>query len=129
MPSDPQQSLTLELLQQNAGGLSVSSFALIELFFVMRSQGKNDSQISEVMQILEKIIQNYQIRIDPCEPEMFIVGLRIHSKHSQRKTFFDALLAASSVLGDKIIISDDSYFSKVPDLEQLSLREAVKQDF
>ena len=71
---------------------------------------------------INEIFKKYGVReVKTIDSDLLILHVEISKNYGL--TFFDSLIAASSLKVDRTIVSDDKAFDKAPDLKRIPLIE------
>lgn len=120
-PKDPKHSLAINLLKTSKN-LFVSDTALFEFEIVLRSRGRTDEEIMDALLSINEIFKKYGVReVKTIDSDLLILHVEISKNYGL--TFFDSLIAVSSLKVDRTIVSDDKAFDKAPDLKRIPLIE------
>lgn len=112
----------LEIAKDRSREVAICGSAFVELGIGLRGS-LNRSEIIETLQSLSALTNS--IREIPFSRAILLSGLEI--EHSLGITnLFDCLHAATAQSHDSIIVSDDSFYDKVPNLKRVSLKDFVK---
>lgn len=92
---------------------------LLEFTMTLRAKEKSNSEIREVVKSVKSIL----ITFDIIEANTFSTDLVVlhYSLLEDNRTFFDTMIAASTLLLDKKIISDDEVFDRIKNIERIPL--------
>ncbi len=121
-PRNLKHNYALNILREYSGKLLVPDTVLSEFIVVLRSHGKNLQEVKEALKALKKIFSTYNLKeVSTINTHLLIIHVDIMKKYGL--TFFDSLIAASTLIVGDTIISDDSDFDKIPDLKRIPLTQ------
>jgi len=101
-------------------GLKVPDTAILEFQIVLKARGRKTSEISSAMQALKHIFRQRKIKeVSTISIDLFIKQSEIEEKYGL--TYFDSLIAASALMVDGMVVSDDKAFDKIPMLKRIPL--------
>ena len=110
----------LTALSEENARLIAPDTAILELQTVIRSLGKTASEVQRLLRALAQKFKEYRIdEATTLDVRALIVQSRLEEQHGL--TYFDSLIAASTLSLDSIIISNDEAFDRVPGLKRVSL--------
>ena len=120
--ADRLHSIAARVFEDIAGGrlvgVAIPSSALLELELVLRSRGVSPREVEEVLLSLKNFPNIGEIPLT-SDVQLRALGLR----EAYSLTFFDSLHAASALEYDRMIISVDEAYRRVPGLKALDPRE------
>jgi len=118
-PKDPKHKDALKLVK-NLKGIMVPDTSLLEFQMVLRGRGRSISQLRLAMLALSKaLLDNHITEAKTIDLKLLILQMEIEQKYLL--SFFDSLIAASALLTDREIISDDPDYDKVPSLKRIPI--------
>ncbi len=118
-PRDKKHKNALKLIS-NVRGIKVPDTSLLEFVIVLKARGKSGEDIREALNALKDVFESYLIReVKTIDTDLMMKQAEIEKKYNL--TFFDSLIASSALKFDKIIISDDKAFDKVPNLKRVPI--------
>ena len=98
----------------------VPDTALLEFRIVLRARGRSSKEIASAMTALKYVFESYRIKeASTISTKLFIKQAELEEKYGL--SYFDSLIASSALLLDKIIVSDDKAFDKIPKLKRIPL--------
>jgi len=122
-PRDPKHSDALKLLsklKKDGRKILVPDTATFEFQIVLRSINKSPSIIKTSILALRKAIEiNGGGEVNTISSDLFASQCEIEEKHEL--TYFDSLMAASTLRLDSELVSDDDVFDRVPGIRRISL--------
>ena len=123
-PKDKRHESTLKILNElSKKGQKVFApdTSIYEFQSVLRGLGKKLSEIKLAMISLKQAFEENGIE----EARTLGIGtilLQCEFEEKYKLTYFDSLIAASAFALDRVIVSDDRIFDKVPDLSRIPIR-------
>jgi len=109
----------------------ISALSLIELEVLLKSgivkiRGRTptDNEISEYLGELCEGLTIYAIPIDPVQCETVKLSAEIRAKY--KLSYYDSHYAAQAQLHDKLIISSDSAYDKVPEIKRIEPKSLIQ---
>ena len=94
--------------------------ALFEFDVVLRSRGRSPEEIRRAFQALSVIFDELSLSVcKTIDLEHIMLSARI--EQSYRLSFFDSLIAASCLLVDGVIVSDDVDFDRVEGIRRIGI--------
>ncbi|MHA1363959.1 MAG: type II toxin-antitoxin system VapC family toxin [Candidatus Freyarchaeota archaeon] len=123
-PNDRKHSAALEAL--TIKGLEVLDTALLEFRAVLRARGRKASEVASAVESLSYILKRSGVR----EAHTLNTGLIINQAEIEEKyglTYFDSLIAASTLKLDGVVVSDDADFDRVPGLERIPITPETRE--
>ncbi len=113
----------LEIAKDRSKDVAVCGSAFVELGVGLRgSLGR--SEIVETLQSLYALTNS--IKEVPLTRAVLLSGLEIEQR-LEISNLFDCLHAATALSHDSMIVSDDQFYDKVPNLKRVSLRDFVSR--
>lgn len=112
----------LEIAKDRSREIAICGSAFVELGIGLRGS-LNRSEIIETLQSLYALTSS--VKEIPLSHTVLLSGLEIEDSLGITN-LFDCLHAATAQSHDSVIISDDSFYDKVPNLERISLKDFVK---
>ena len=117
-PRDRKHKHALKAL--NMKGLRIPDTALLEFQAVLRSRGRTAREVLEAITAIKQILEGKRVReIQTISTDLVIKQAELEEKYNL--SFFDSLIAASALLLDSIIVSDDKDFDKIPNLKRIPI--------
>nr|MDO8081291.1 PIN domain-containing protein [Candidatus Freyarchaeota archaeon] len=117
-PNDRKHSAALKALTIN--GLRVPDTAILEFQVVLRSRGKKAGEVASAVESLRYILEGKGVKeAHTINTHLIIKQAEIEEKYGL--TYFDSLIAASTLKLDGVVVSDDEAFNKVPSLKRIPL--------
>jgi len=124
-PRDPRHSFALKIIEQLKGELYVPDTAILEFEVTLRSRGRSISQIRRALASIKKILIDYNIH----EASTLSTGtllLHLDLMEEYGLSYFDSLIAASAIVIDGVIVSDDKAFDRVKGLKRIPITSGHK---
>jgi len=118
-PKDYKHKYVINLFKREKD-IFVPDTALFEFQVVLRSRGRSVSQIRNALIALNQILSDNNINlVNTFSTNMFILQCELEEKYNL--SYFDSLIAASALILDSQIISDDNDFDQINGLERIPL--------
>lgn len=117
-PDDSRHKAAMDRLR--AGHMSVPDTAFLEFAVVLRSKGLQPAVIREIILSVADTLKGLGVgTASVLGPEVIAQAASIEEKHGL--SFFDALIAASSLILDRVVLSDDAAYDRVEGLKRVPL--------
>jgi len=110
------------MAKDRAKGVAICGSAFIELGVGLRGSISR-SEIIETLQSVYALTN--RIKEIPLSRTVLLSGLEIEQTMGV-SNLFDCLHASTALSHDSIIVSDDPFYDKIPDLKRISLRDFAK---
>jgi predicted nucleic acid-binding protein len=118
-PKDVHHGKTVKLLSSTRGVAAPDS-ALIEFEMVLRTMKVRTPEIRRILLALDQELKRHGLSQERTIDSLLLARqCELESKYDL--SLFDSLIAASALVLDRILISDDEAFDRVPGLERISL--------
>lgn len=117
-PNDSKHSAALRALTIN--GLSVPDTAVLEFQVVLRVRGRKGSEIASAIESLRYILEDNGVR-EAHTIDTYLIVKQAELEEKYGLTYFDSLIAASTLKLDGVVVSDDQAFDRVPHLKRIPL--------
>lgn len=117
-PNDRKHKAALKAFTTNH--LRVPDTAILEFQVVLRARGKKAGEVALAVQALKYILEGKRVE----EAHIIDTYLIIRQAEIEEKyglSYFDSLIAASSLKLDGIVVSDDKAFDRVPNLKRIPI--------
>ena len=118
-PIDPKHEEALRSVK-TIEGIVAPDTALLEFQFVLRGRGKSRDEIKYALLALLEILRRYGIR-EVKTIDLKLLALQLELEERYGLTYFDSLIAASALIQDGAIISDDKAFDKIEGLRRIPI--------
>ncbi len=104
-------------------GWVIASTALLELDLLLKSEGISQSDRINVFEALEADLEN-EVFLS-FTPHILADAVKLQSLHGSqiRDFYFDSLHVATARSIDGVIVSSDTHFQKIPEVQWIDLRE------
>lgn len=120
-PKDPKHNAARSLFKQNEG-LKAPDTALLEFQLVLRARGRTTRDTAHAMLALRKLLSSNRV-VEVKTIDTNLLALQGQIETSQGLSYFDSLIAASTVLLGEKVVTDDKAFDTVPNLARIPLTE------
>ncbi len=121
-PADPRFKAALSTLEKLKGKLYVPDTALLEFEITLKSKGRSNRKVKTALLALKEIFEIYGvIEAQTLNIQTLIRHLEIMYEHGL--SFFDSLIASSTLSLDGIVVSDDKDFDKVVDIRRIPITQ------
>ena len=123
-PNDKKHSAALEAL--TIKGLKVPDTALLEFQTVLRARGRKASEVASAVESLSYILKRSGVKeAHTLNTVLIIKQAEIEEKYGL--TYFDSLIAASTLKLDGVVVSDDADFDRVPGLTRIPITPETRE--
>jgi predicted nucleic acid-binding protein len=97
--------------------------ALLEFQLVLRGRGYNPTDVKMAILAILQILRNHNI------PEVQTINTKLFALQSELEdsyllSYFDSLIAASTLKLDSHIISNDEAFDRIPELKRTPIKKS-----
>jgi len=117
-PRDPKHRVVLQLVRKL--DIVVPDVVVLEFALVLRNRGKSPQEIRAALQALHTIMERLHLPLLPTlSPSLLSLACELEQRY--QLTFFDSLVAATALLHDNQVVSDDKAFDKVRGLTRIPL--------
>jgi len=117
-PKDKRHKDALKCLELK--DLRITDVALLEFQTVLKARGRSNKDITSALIALKQIFENKRVKeVHTLNVKLLIKQMDIEERC--KLSYFDSLIAASALVADGVIISDDLAFEKVPNLKRIAL--------
>jgi len=117
-PKDKRHKYALKYLELK--DLRITDVALLEFQTVLKARGRSNKDITSALIALKQIFENKRVKeVHTLNVKLLIKQMDIEERC--KLSYFDSLIAASALVADGVIISDDLAFEKVPNLKRIAL--------
>lgn len=118
-PKDPKHQYIAELLRK-VGEILVPDTAILEFQLTLRARGRSSLEVREALLALYEILREKGLKdVKTMGLNLLILQCELETKYGL--SYFDSLIAASALMVDKQIVSDDKDFDKIPELKRIPL--------
>nr|MDO8099426.1 type II toxin-antitoxin system VapC family toxin [Candidatus Njordarchaeota archaeon] len=119
-PKDHRHQYAYRLLEELSGSLVVPDTALLEFQVVFRVRGRNPSQVKMALLALREALARSNAReVKTMSSSLLAFQSELEEKYAL--SYFDSLIAASTLTLDHQVLSDDNAFDRIPDLKRKPL--------
>jgi len=116
---DPKHQAVAGLVKR-LKGLQVPDTAALELQAVLTSRGRRVTEVRNDMLALRRIMADYRVK---KVQTLSTLALQCELEENYRLSYFGSLLAASALVVDGKIVSDDKAFGSIPNLGRIPISE------
>lgn len=118
-PEDPKHGHVLKHLKKPTG-LIAPDTAMLEFQIVLRNRKREVGKVKMAMLALHEVLSRHEVReARTLTSDLLVLQCEFEEKY--RLSYFDSLVAASALVLDRKIISDDKAFDRIPDLKRIPL--------
>ncbi len=122
-PRDPRHKYALEILTKFGNELVVPDTALLEYEVVLKSRGCSLTEVKEALLAIKRIIDDYGLsEARTIDSTTMIRHLEIMERYGL--SFFDSLIASSTLALGGVVVSDDEDFDRVDGLRRMSIAKS-----
>lgn len=121
-PLDRKHERAMESL--SIRNLRVPDTALFEFQIVLRARGRKADEVAKAIVAIREILGRTAREVQTISTDLFLKQAEIEIKYEL--SYFDSLIAASALLTDAMIVSDDRDFDRVPGLNRIIIGKLVK---
>ncbi len=124
-PNDKHHTSTLKILDElskNGQEIFAPDTSIYEFQSVLRGLNKKLSEVKLALASLKQVFEEKSVK----EARTIGIGtilLQCEFEEKYGLSYFDSLIAASAFILDRVIVSNDRAFDKVPDLERIPIRQ------
>jgi predicted nucleic acid-binding protein len=119
-PKDSKHTQAMRRLRSEAD-LKVPDAAVLEFQLVLRARGKSSQDTKEALLAVSSILLEHNVaEVRTIDTSTLALQCEIESKHGL--SYFDSLIAASTLSVDGKILSDDRAFDAVPGIARIPLK-------
>lgn len=116
-PRDHKHQRVLELLEREKE-LLVPDTAVFEFQAVLRARGRSASEVKTALLAVNEALSRHGVD-EVKTVSSSLLALQCELEESYRLSYFDSLVAASAMVMDRRIVSDDNAFDRVPELQRI----------
>jgi predicted nucleic acid-binding protein len=118
-PEDPKHGRVLKHLKKPTG-LIAPDTAMLEFQIVLRNRKREVGKVKIAMLALHEVLSRHGVReARTLTSDLLVLQCELEEKYEL--SYFDSLVAASALVLDHKIISDDKAFDRIPDLKRIPL--------
>jgi len=118
-PKDPRHQHAMRIFKE-ISSLTAPDTALLEFQTVLRARGTTPSEVKMALLALhEALRRNHMEEVKTVNTSL--LALQCELKERYGLSYFDSLIAASALVLDRQIVSDDEAFNRLPDLKRIPL--------
>jgi len=121
-PLDRKHERAMESL--SIRNLRVPDTALFEFQIVLRARGRKADEVAKAIVAIREILGRTAREVQTISTDLFLKQAEIEIKYEL--SYFDSLIAASALLTDAMIVSDDRDYDRVPGLNRIIIGKLVK---
>jgi len=120
-PLDRKHERAMESL--SIKNLRVPDTALFEFQIVLRARGRKAGEVAKAIEAVREILGKTAREIKTISTGLFLKQAEVEIKYGL--SYFDSLIAASALITDAMIVSDDRDFDRVPGLKRILICKQV----
>ncbi len=120
-PNDPKHDAATKLLKQNPD-LKAPDTTLLEFQLVLRGRGRTAEDVSRAILSLRKVLATNHVS-ETKTIDTRLLALQGQIEMENHLSYFDSLVAASALVLDEEIVTDDKAFEAVPNLTRTPFAE------
>ena len=118
-PRDSKHEFALRLLKAR-DDLMAPDTAIFKFQVVLRARGRNPSEIKIALWALHEALARHAVKeVKTITTDLLVLQCDLEKRYEP--SYFDSLIAASTLALDRNIVSDDKSFNKVPEIERIPL--------
>jgi len=118
-PKDPKHQDAVRILKET-GSLMVPDAAVFEVQTVLRARGTLPPETKVALLAIHEALRRSHIEeVNTMDTRLLALQCELEDRHGL--SYFDSLIAASSLVLDRQVVSDDEAFDRVPDLKRIPL--------
>ena len=118
-PKDSKHEYAFRLLKER-DDLTVTDTAILEFQSVLRARGRRTTEVKIALLALHEALKRHMVK-EAKTIEANLLALQCDLEERYELSYFDSLIAASTLALDRIVVSDDRAFNKVPGIERIPL--------
>ena len=122
-PKDPRHLDAMRIFKEN-GALVVPDTAVFEFQTVLRARGMPPSDVKMALLAIHEALRRNDIE-EASTMDTRLLALQCELEDRHGLSYFDSLIAASSLVLDRKVVSDDAAFDRVPDLKRIPLSKGT----
>lgn len=100
--------------------LTAPDTALLEFQTVLRARGTTPSEVKMALLALHEALRHNNVE-EVRTINTGLLALQCDLEERYGLSYFDSLIAASALVLDRKVVSDDEAFNRLPDLERIPL--------
>jgi len=118
-PKDPRHQDAMRTFKEIVP-LMVPDTAVFEFQTVLRARGTPPSETKVALLAIHEAMRRSHIEeVSTMDTRLLAFQCELEDQHGL--SYFDSLIAASSLVLDRVVVSDDEAFDRVPDLKRIPL--------
>lgn len=118
-PKDPRHQHAMRIFKE-ISSLTAPDTALLEFQTVLRARGTTPSEVKIALLALhEALRRNHVEEVKTMNTSLLALQCELEERYGL--SYFDSLMAASALVLDHKVVSDDDAFDRVSDLKRLPL--------
>ncbi len=118
-PKDSKHEHALRLLKEHED-FTVTDTSMLEFQSVLRARGRSPSQVKMALLALHEALARHAVtEVKTIDANLLALQCELEIRFNL--SYFDSLIAASTLALDHRVVSDDGAFSKVPGIERIPL--------
>jgi len=118
-PRDPRHQHTLRVFKE-VGSLKAPDTAILEFQTVLRARNIATSEVKVALLALHEVLWRNHVE-EAKTMNTNLLALQCEIEERYRLSYFDSLIAASALVTDRQVVSDDEAFDRVPELKRIPL--------
>ena len=118
-PKDPKHRGTLNLLEKTEDVI-VPDTAILEFQVVLRARGRKPSEVKRALLAIGVALTSHNVKqVKTISASLLALQCELEERYVL--SYFDSLVAASVIISDRQVISDDKDFDRIPDLKRIPI--------
>lgn len=118
-PKDPKHQGTLNLLEKTENVI-VPDTAMLEFQGVLRARGRKPSEVKRALLAISAALTSHNVKqVKTISASLLALQCELEEKYVLG--YFDSLVAASVIISDRQVISDDKDFDRISDLKRIPI--------
>jgi len=118
-PRDPRHQHTLRVFKE-VGSLKAPDTAILEFQTVLRARNIAASEVKVALLALHEVLWRNDVE-EIKTVNTNLLALQCELEERYMLSYFDSLIAASALVTDRQVVSDDEAFDRVPELKRIPL--------
>jgi len=118
-PRDPRHQHALRVFKE-VGSLKASDTAILEFQTVLRARDRETSEVKVALLALHEVLWRNNVE-EVKTMNTNLLALQCELEERYMLSYFDSLIAASALVAERQVVSDDKAFDSVPELKRIPL--------
>ena len=118
-PKDPRHQHAMRIFKE-ISSLKAPDTALLEFQTVLRAHSITPSEVKMALLALHEALRRNHVE-EVKTMNTSLLALQCELEERYRLSYFDSLIAASALVLDRKVVSDDEAFNRLPDLKRIPL--------